>query len=181
MQWMTLEGIFILLYIYKVTCRKVVRTMNVICRKANTEDVEQLHDLIAHYAERGIMLPRSREALASQLASFVVAVEENTDRLVGCGSLCQLGSDLVEIRSLGVSEAYKGKGIGSRIVEILEGEARSMQIPKLMALTYEVQFFQRNGFKVVEKEIFPEKVWRDCVHCKKQHCCDEIAVLKRLD
>ncbi len=155
--------------------------MNVTCRKAKTEDIEQLYGLIAHYAERGIMLPRSREALARQLDSFVVAEEEDSEQLVGCGSLCQLGSDLVEIRSLGVSADYKGRGIGSKIVAILEEEARRQHIPKLMALTYEVQFFQRNGFGVVEKEIFPEKVWRDCVHCTKQHCCDEIAVLKRLD
>ncbi|MNC84252.1 acetyltransferase [compost metagenome] len=59
-------------------------------------------------------------------------------------------------------------------------EAGRQQIPKVMALTYEVDFFLRNGFEVVEKEIFPEKVWTDCVNCAKQNACDEIAVLKIL-
>jgi amino-acid N-acetyltransferase len=101
--------------------------------------------------------------------------------VVGCGSLCKLGDDLVEIRSLGISEGYKGLGIGSRLVDLLIEEAREQRIGKVMALTYEVRFFERNGFRVVDKEIFPEKVWTDCVNCPKQQCCDEIAVLKTLN
>jgi amino-acid N-acetyltransferase len=149
------------------------------CRKAQPSDVEALYELIRGYAEQGIMLPRTREMLRESVDAFVVAVAGG--RIVGCGSLCRLGADLVEIRSLGVSEGYKGRGIGKRIVERLEQEARALGIPKLMALTYEVAFFERNGFTVVDKEIFPEKVWRDCMNCPKRHCCDEIAVLKRLD
>ncbi|MNW62043.1 Amino-acid acetyltransferase [compost metagenome] len=125
------------------------------------------------------MLPRSREILHRQLEHFVVA--EVDGEVVGCGSLCRLGNDLVEVRSLGISEGHKGLGIGSRLLDRLVEEAEKQQIPKVMALTYEVSFFLKNGFAVVEKEIFPEKVWTDCVHCSKQDCCDEIAVLKELN
>jgi amino-acid N-acetyltransferase len=125
------------------------------------------------------MLPRSKEILRHQLDTFVVA--EADGQMVGCGSLTQLGPELVEIRSLGITDGYKGLGIGKMLVSFLTDEARTQHIPKIMALTYEVAFFEKNGFDVVPKEIFPEKVWKDCVHCKKQHCCDEIAVLKRLD
>ncbi|MDB5052234.1 MAG: acetyltransferase [Bacilli bacterium] len=153
--------------------------MTVECRKAQMVDVEALFEIIQGYAEKGIMLPRSKEMLHHQLDMFVIA--EVDGHMVGCGSLCQLGKDLVEIRSLGISEGYKGQGIGKKLVSYLIDEARALHIPKIMALTYEVAFFEKNGFTVVPKEIFPEKVWKDCVHCKKQHCCDEIAVLKRLD
>jgi len=153
--------------------------MSVICRKAVPEDVEPLYEMIKGYAERGIMLPRSREILHRQLEHFVVA--EVDGEVVGCGSLCRLGNDLVEVRSLGISEGHKGLGIGSRLLDRLVEEAEKQQIPKVMALTYEVSFFLKNGFVVVEKEIFPEKVWTDCVHCSKQDCCDEIAVLKELN
>lgn len=153
--------------------------MSVICRKAVPEDVEPLYEMIKGYAERGIMLPRSREILHRQLEHFVVA--EVDGEVVGCGSLCRLGNDLVEVRSLGISEGHKGLGIGSRLLDRLVEEAEKQQIPKVMALTYEVSFFLKNGFAVVEKEIFPEKVWTDCVHCGKQDCCDEIAVLKELN
>lgn len=150
--------------------------MPAVCRKAKVDDVEPLYQMIQGYAEKGIMLPRSRNVLEKQIEEFVVA--EWDGAVIGCGSLCQLGSDLVEIRSLGISEGYKGKGIGSMLVDSLMAEAKRREIPKVMALTYEVSFFIKNGFNVVEKEIFPEKVWTDCIHCKKQHACDEIAVLK---
>ncbi|KOP64241.1 acetyltransferase [Bacillus sp. FJAT-18019] len=153
--------------------------MSAVCRKAKLEDVEPLYQMIQGYAEKGIMLPRSKKVLERQIGEFVVA--ESEGQVIGCGSLCQLGSDLVEIRSLGISEGHKGQGIGSMLVDSLLEEARRRQLPKVMALTYEVSFFIKNGFSVVEKEIFPEKVWTDCIHCKKQHACDEIAVLKVLN
>lgn len=152
---------------------------NVICRNATVEDVEPLYLMIEEYAERGIMLPRSRQALTRQIDQFVVA--ELDGKFIGCGSLFRLGADLVEVRSIGLRDEGKGKGVGSMILEKLTEEARRQKIPKIMALTYAVDFFLRNGFTVVEKEIFPEKVWTDCVNCKKQHACDEIAVLKKLD
>jgi amino-acid N-acetyltransferase len=152
---------------------------DVLCRSAVPEDVEPLYQMISGYAERGIMLPRSREVLTRQLELFIVA--EVDGQVVGCGSLCKLGADLVEIRSLGISEGHKGMGIGSKLVEGLIIEARRQRIPKIMALTYEVSFFIKNGFDVVSKEIFPEKVWTDCIHCSKQNNCDEIAVLKVLN
>lgn len=151
----------------------------VICRNAVIEDVEPLYLMIEEYAQRGIMLPRSRQALTRQIDQFVVA--EIGGRFVGCGSLFRLGNDLVEIRSIGLNDEGKGKGVGSMILEKLVEEARNQKIPKVMALTYAVDFFLRNGFEVVEKEIFPEKVWTDCVNCKKQNACDEIAVLKMLN
>lgn len=151
----------------------------VICRNATVEDVEPLYLMIEEYAQRGIMLPRSRQALTRQIDQFVIA--EMDGKFIGCGSLFRLGADLVEVRSIGLRDEGKGKGVGSMILEKLTEEARRQKIPKIMALTYAVDFFLRNGFTVVEKEIFPEKVWTDCVNCKKQNACDEIAVLKTLD
>ncbi|MDF2927500.1 MAG: acetyltransferase [Paenibacillaceae bacterium] len=156
----------------------MMATIAVVCRRATENDVEALYLLIQGYAEKGIMLYRSRETLRAIIDTFVIA--EADGRLIGCGSLSKLGKDLVEVRSLGMTEGFKGQGIGSLIVNRLVEEARNQGIPTVMALTYEVKFFERNGFEVVPKEIFPEKVWRDCIHCKKQHCCDEIAVQRRL-
>jgi amino-acid N-acetyltransferase len=148
------------------------------CRKALPEDIDALHDLIQGYALQGIMLPRSKGALLRHLDSFIVA--EEAGKLIGCGSLFRLGSDLVEIRSLGMADGYKGRGLGTQIVDALIAEARKLNVPKVMALTYAVPFFVKNGFQVVDKEIFPEKVWTDCVNCSKQDRCDEIAVVKSL-
>jgi len=154
-------------------------TTTVTVRKASVADIEKLYDIIQGYARQGIMLPRTRAMLEENIDSFVVA--EADGELIGCGSLTRLGPDLVEIRSLGITPGFKGQGTGRKLVEFLIEEARKLGIVKVMALTYEVAFFQKNGFTVVPKSIFPEKVWTDCVHCKKQYCCDEIAVLRRLD
>ncbi|NIK77370.1 amino-acid N-acetyltransferase [Paenibacillus castaneae] len=156
-----------------------MQAVEVKCRKATADDAEMLYQLIKGYAEKGVMLPRTREALVYMIDSFIVA--EIGEEVVGCGSLTILGKELVEIRSLGMSEGYKGLGIGSKLVDALIEQARQLKIPKIMALTYAVSFFEKNGFKVVDKEIFPEKVWKDCVNCPKQLACDEIAVLKMLD
>ncbi len=155
-----------------------MQTAEVVCREAQLEDVEQLYQLIQGYAEKGIMLPRTHEALAASIHSFIIAELEN--KIVGCGSLTILGKDLVEIRSLGMLEEYKGFGIGSKLVDGLIKQAKEKNMKKIMALTYAVPFFTRNGFSVVEKEIFPEKVWTDCAVCPKRFACDEIAVMKLL-
>jgi amino-acid N-acetyltransferase len=148
-------------------------------RKASADDVEKLYHIIHGYAQQGIMLPRSRETLHEQIDTFVVA--ELDDEFIGCGALTRLGPELVEIRSLGITDGHKGQGIGRKLVQFLLEDARRQNVSKVMALTYEVAFFLKNGFAIVPKEVFPEKVWKDCMHCKKQYCCDEIAVLKRLD
>jgi len=153
--------------------------MEVQCRRAESQDVESLYKLIQTYAEKGIMLPRSEEMLAEMIDTFVVAVADG--HIVGCGSLCKLGQDLVEVRSLGISDGYKGEGIGRKIVDQLVELAKLSNYSKVMALTYEVAFFEKVGFSIVPKDIFPEKVWRDCMNCPKQYCCDEIAVMKRLN
>ena len=49
-----------------------------------------------------------------------------------------------------------------------------------MALTYEVRFFNKNGYDVVEMNVLPEKVWGACINCHKFRNCDEIAVLKQI-
>ena len=150
-----------------------------ICRKATEDDIEALYTLIENYAVQAIMLPRTREMLLEQLEHFIVA--EQDGKLIGCGSLCHLGPDLVEIRSLGITPDFKGKGIGTMLVDELLTLAKERNVPRVMALTYADGFFMKNGFHIVEKEIFPEKVWKDCIYCSKRHACDEIAVLKVLN
>ena len=84
------------------------------------------------------------------------------------------------LRSLAVLPAYRSYGVGGLIVRGLVERARERGIPTVFALTRAVQFFERLGFVVTERERFPEKVWRDCVVCPLQHACDETAVVMEL-
>lgn len=144
-------------------------------RKAKITDVEPIHALITHYADKGLMLARPRTLLYESLREFTVA--EDQDRVVGAGSLHITWEDLAEIRALAVAPEYAKKGIGRGLVEKFLNEARELAIPRVFALTYQAGFFEKCGFKIIEKEDLPQKVWKECVNCPKFPNCEEIAMI----
>ena len=60
-------------------------------------------------------------------------------------------------------------------------EARELDIHRLFALTYQLPFFHALRFVEVEKDVLPQKVWVDCVHCPKFPDCDETAMLLEIE
>ena len=124
------------------------------------------------------MLFRSLADIYENLQTFIVA--EIDSNIVGCCALEVIWSDLAEIKSLAIDEAYKGKGIGRELVAAAVEQAANLGVPKVFALTLEPGFFEKSGFAMVEKETLPMKVWSDCARCPKQQNCDEIAVLKSI-
>jgi amino-acid N-acetyltransferase len=151
--------------------RKVAKRL--ICRKARITDVEQIHALITYYANKGLMLARSRAMLYESLREFTIA--EDRGQVVGAGSLHIIWSDLAEIRALAVAPEYAFQGIGFHLVQHFLAEARELAIPTVFALTYQENFFERCGFKPVSKESLPQKVWKECVNCPKFPSCEEKA------
>ncbi|MGQ9633197.1 MAG: N-acetyltransferase [Bryobacteraceae bacterium] len=147
-------------------------------RKALLRDVGPLLKLINGYAQQGIMLPRTEFELAENVRDFTVAAVG--DEVAGCGALHFYGQRSAEVRSLAVHPEWKGHGLGRRIVEALEAEARQHGIESLFAFTYIPDFFARLGFAEVDRRSLPSKVWKDCLRCPKLHCCDEIAMQKVL-
>lgn len=147
-------------------------------KKARMEDIPHLFSLINAYAEEQILLPRPLGTLYETLRDFVVAWDKG--KIIGVGALHVVWKDLGEIRSLAVIRPYWGKGIGRLIVEFLLQEAQEMAISQVFALTYKPEFFEKCGFKRVPKDIFPHKVWNDCINCIKFPHCDEIAVMINL-
>jgi len=144
-------------------------------RKAKITDVEPIHTLITYYAERGLMLARSRAMLYESLREFTIA--EDRDRVVGAGSLHIVWEDLAEIRALAVAPEYCKRGTGRGLVNMFLEESRELAIPRVFALTYQQEFFEKCGFKVVPKDSLPSKVWKECVNCPKFPSCEEIAVI----
>lgn len=149
-------------------------------RKARVGEAKAIADLVNHYARQGLMLPKSLLQVYEYVRDFVVAVDAS-GRLLGCGALRLMWHDLAEVRSLAIDERAKGQGLGKKIVQALLEEARGLDLARVFALTYQMEFFERLGFHVVDKSIFPQKVWLDCKGCPKQNCCDEIAMLYVLD
>jgi amino-acid N-acetyltransferase len=148
-------------------------------RPATIHDVSRIAEIINNHAELGRMLFKSYAQLYEDLRDF--AVFERDGRIVGTAAVSIIWADLAEVRSLAVDEAYRGQGIGRKLVEWTVDEARRMQIRRLMSLTYEQAFFEKLGFAVVQKEALPLKVWSDCVRCPKRDGCDEIAMVRVLE
>lgn len=144
-------------------------------RKAKMSDVEAIHELINGYAEQGLMLPRSRSMLYENIREFTVIVEGTT--LIGTGSLHIVWEDLAEIRALALRPEYTNRGLGRELVRRLLEEARELEIKRVFALTYQPGFFERCGFRLIQKEEMPQKVWKECINCPKFPHCDEVAVL----
>ena len=145
-------------------------------RNAKISDVPAINALIGSYAEVDRMLFRSLADIYENLQTFIVA--ELDSKIVGCCALEVIWSDLAEIKSLAIDGAYKGKGIGNKLVAAAVEQGVKLGVPRVFALTLEPAFFEKSGFAIVEKEALPMKVWSDCARCPKQQHCDEIAVIK---
>jgi amino-acid N-acetyltransferase len=148
-------------------------------RKATMKDIPALLDLINSYAAKGIMLPRTEFEMAENIRDFLVAV--NGSGITGCAALHFYTPVAAEIRSVAVSPSVNGQGIGSRLVNSLEVEARECELEMLFAFTYVPGFFTKVGFQEVDRSELPLKAWKDCMRCPKFRCCDEIAMVKYLE
>ena len=147
-------------------------------RKAKYNDVESIQNLICIFSETGKVLFRSLDEIKENISSFWVY--EKNDQLIGVCSLKKDWGRLIELRSLGVDPRYSGQGIGTEMVEASLKEALSTDCDTLFVLTYAVSMFKRLGFRTIDKERLPHKVWSDCNACLHQENCDETAMVLSL-
>jgi amino-acid N-acetyltransferase len=147
-------------------------------RKARLKDVKEMQHLIKLNSTRGEMLPRSLSELYDNIRDFFVAVRNR--KVVGICALHVCWEDLGEVRSLAVDEKSRRKGVGAALVKACLEEAKLLGVERVFALTYQTEFFERLGFKRVDKSVLPHKIWTDCLKCVKFPDCDEVAVVKEL-
>jgi amino-acid N-acetyltransferase len=145
-------------------------------RKAMLPDALQIHDLIAHYSYKGVLLPRSLAEVCENVRDFIVV--EHQGRIAGCGALHLYGTHLTEIRSIAVDPALEGKGIGRRLVRALLREAGRQSVTCVCLFTRIPRFFARFGFAEARRELLPDKIYKDCLGCPKLHACDEVAMVR---
>lgn len=146
-----------------------------ILRRATPQDVPGIARLMAGYVAQGVLLPRPVGELYQCVREFHVAVTDG--EVVACAALRLLWSDLGEVRSLAVRSDHGGNGLGAQLVQRVLDDARALGLPRVIALTREVAFFERCGFVTAGRDALPRKVWTDCVRCPRRHACDEVAVV----
>ena len=143
---------------------------DIILRPAEMPDVRNIHLLLHDYAIQGVLLDRSEEDIAFYLKNFTVAVD-SSNTLLGCMAVRDFGGELLEVRSLAIRSDLRKSGIGRKLVaKAIARLDEELGNYRLFALTLQPGFFERLGFEVVEKELFPEKIWADCSHCPKREC-----------
>ncbi|WP_298757907.1 GNAT family N-acetyltransferase [uncultured Campylobacter sp.] len=101
--------------------------------------------------------------------------------LAGFASLKIFNADLAEVRSLIVAPQFRRRGIARAIVNELLSEAKFYGLKSVFTLTYQKEFFERLGFTEIPKDELPaQKIWADCIKCKKFPVCNEIALIYTL-
>ena len=118
-------------------------------RRARTRDVPSMVSLVNAYAGERILLGKERVTLYEDVQEFQVAVDAG-DAVIGCGALHVLWEDLGEVRTLAVDRRWRGQAVGHRILESLVQQARDVGVSRLFCLTFEVDFFTRHGFRVID-------------------------------
>lgn len=159
----------------RIASEQPERQMSITLSAPLIRDMKEVHALLLGGASAGQLLPRSLSDLYSHTRDFVIARDEN-GHVAGCCALSIVWEDLAEIRSLFVREDLRGRNIGRLLCEASLDAARAFGIRSVFTLTYKTAFFAHLGFVEVGKDVLPQKIWADCIHCPKFPDCDEIAM-----
>jgi amino-acid N-acetyltransferase len=121
---------------------------DVIVRPARTSDIKAIRAIIDTYVLGRRLLAKETVTLYETVQEFTIAEYEG--EIVGCGALHVLWEDLAEVRTVAVLESMRGKGVGNAIIGNIVERARSLGVERIFCLTFETEFFGRNGFEVIE-------------------------------
>lgn len=148
-------------------------------QKPVLKEATEIYSLIGIFSRKNKMLPRSLNAIYENLRDFWVYKAKG--QIVGCCALHLVGwKGLAEIRSLAVKKRYQDKGIGARLVEACLEEARTLGVREVFALTFVPEFFKKIGFRIIDKNKLPHKIWSECVNCVYFPDCKEVALIKKI-
>jgi amino-acid N-acetyltransferase len=158
-----------------MAARAVKKEKTLAVEKAKISDAPQIHKLANHFAQKGVMLPRALSEIYENIRDFFVI--RDGEKVIAAVALHVYWSDLAEVRGLAVAEEKQNQRLGAKLIEACINEARELGIPQAFCLTYRASFFERQGFKRVDKSELPRKIWSECYRCPKFPDCDEVAMI----
>ena len=102
-----------------------------------------------------------RKPLGKSIESLKDEYEDSSYHLIGvidnkiiaCGRLHFNNAYEAQIRYMAIDEHYQRKGIGVKVIELLEAEAKKKQINKIVlnARNHVIEFYKKSGYKAVRK------------------------------
>ena len=147
-------------------------------RHAKVSDAKTIQSMIAFYAEKKEMLPRSINDIYENIQEYVIAEDKN--KVIGCCALHVSWDDLAEIKALAIAQNYQHKGIGTKLVKTLHKKALELGINKVFALTFKPKFFLNLKYTQISRESLPHKIWGECVKCPLFPDCGEVPLILEL-
>ena len=148
-------------------------------RKARIADAKKIQKLIVFWAKEGKVLNRPLNYIFEHIRDFWVYQERGT--ILGACALHIVGwDDLAEVKSLVVRKARHRRGIGKKLVKACVAEAKELGVKNIFTLTYVDEFFKKLGFRKINKNKLPHKIWNECIHCVDfpNQCRETALVLK---
>ena len=75
------------------------------------------------------------------------------NKIIACGRLHFNNAYEAQIRYMAIDENFQRKGIGVKIIELLEAEAKKKRINKIIlnARNHVIEFYEKSGYKAVRK------------------------------
>jgi amino-acid N-acetyltransferase len=148
--------------------------------KAKLSDITAMQEMVVSEVKDGVILNRSEDEVATNIRSYVLAKKDA--KLVGYTALHIHSKRLAEIRSLIVHASYRSQKVGQQMVGFALKEAKELGVEEdVLVLTYSPLFFEKLGFKEMNKELIPEhKIWADCIKCIHFPICNEIALIYKI-
>ena len=153
------------------------RARSAVVRKAKLQDAERIFRLVNSLSGDGTLLRRSYAEICENVRDFSVAQSEDGEFL-GCGALHLYGPHLAEVRSIVVRPEAKGQGAGGRLLRALLAEAEENGVSCVCLFTRLPDFFSHFDFRVVDRTLLPDKIYKDCQTCPRLYACDEVAMAR---
>jgi len=142
-------------------------------RRARMSDVDKIFQQVTYWADKGEILPRSRDNIIYDIQNFVVA--EVDGQVVGCASLYIYQTGLAEIRSI-VVESMQKQGQGEALVQYLLEFAHQMELQQIIVLTYIPEYFSLLGFSLIDKKSLADNIIEDSEPSENKDPADEVAM-----
>ena len=126
-------------------------------RAAQIEDVGGVLHLIEPLEREGVLVKRGRELLEREIDHFYVI--EHDGIIIGCGALYPFPeSRSAELACLAVQPDRRDAGVGERLLEFIEDEARRRRFLRLFVLTTRTaHWFIERGFAEASVDDLPAK------------------------
>ena len=158
-----LEGVADELFTYDGSGTLFTREGYVAVRGLGLDDFDAAADLIQRGIVEGYLAPRTPEQIERVLESAFGAFIGG-DHLAGLGTLLTYSDDqAAEIASLYTLTRFVGEGVGGHLIHFAVEQASAQACRFVFACTTSPRveaFFERNGFRKVDRGEVPETKWR---------------------